>query len=132
MHAGPALDRNELIARIGRLLVADPAVSDGEWHRYALVVRYADGAIARRLAGFRYDADGSPHAATPDADALGRAFDDLREATRVPGKEPWQACILRLWRETGRLAAEFDYDAPERWDITPATLASVAALARPE
>ena len=132
MHAGPALDRNELIARIGRLLVADPAVSDGEWHRYALVVRYADGAIARRLAGFRYDADGSPHAATPDAGALGPAFDDLREATRVPGKEPWQACILRLWRDTGRLAAEFDYDTPERWDITPATLADVAALARPE
>ena len=43
MHAGPAPDRNELLARIGRLLVADPAVSDGQWHGYALVARYADG-----------------------------------------------------------------------------------------
>lgn len=132
MHAGPALDRDEQIARIGRLLVADPAVSDGEWHRYALVVRYGDGAIARRLTGFRYDADGHPSAATPDADALGPAFDDLRQATRVPGKEPWRACILRLWRATGRLAVEFDYDTPERWDVTPATLADVASRARPE
>ena len=131
MHAGPALDRNELIARIGKLLVADPAVSDGQWHGYALIVRYADGAIARRLSGFRYDPDGTPHAATPDDASLGPAFDDLREATRVPNKEPWGACILRLWRATGRLAVEFEYDAPEQWDITPANLADVAARARP-
>lgn len=131
MHAAAPLDRNALIARIGRLLVADPAVSDGQWHGYALVVRYGDGAIARRLAGFRYDADGAFRAATPDAGALGPAFDDLREATRVPGKAPWGACVLRLWRDSGRLAAEFEYDAPERWDITPATLATVAAQALP-
>ena len=131
MHAGPTLDRNELIARIGRLLVADPAVSDGEWQGYALIVRYGDGALARRMTGFRYDADGAYAAATPDVDALGPAFDNLRDATRVPGKDPWGACILRLWRATGRLAVEFEYDAPEQWDITPATLADIAARARP-
>lgn len=131
MHAGTPPDRNELIARIGRLLAADPAVSDGQWHGYALIVRYGDGAVARRMTGFRYDANGAYAAATPDAAALGPAFDDLREATRVRGKEPWGACVLRLWRETGRLAVEFEYDAPERWDVTPATLAEVVARAAP-
>ena len=131
MHAGTPLDRNELIARIGKLLVADPAVSDGRWHGYALVVRYGDAAIARRMTGFRYDADGTYAAATPGADALGPAFDDLRDATRVPGKEPWGACILRLWRQSGRMAVEFEYDAPERWDVTPPTLSDIATRARP-
>ncbi|MEN1941909.1 hypothetical protein WCE41_12615 [Luteimonas sp. MJ246] len=131
MHAGPLLDRNELIARIGKLLVADPAVSDGEWQAYALIVRYGDGALARRMSGFRYDADGGYAAATPDDDTLGPTLDDLREATRLPGKEPWNACILRVWRDSGRMAVEFDYDTPEQWDITPATLTEVAARARP-
>ncbi|HEY4530156.1 MAG TPA: hypothetical protein VIG97_07490 [Luteimonas sp.] len=131
MHAGPTPDRNELIARIGRLLVADPAVSDGAWHGYAMIVRYGDAAIARRMTGFRYDRAGGYVAATPDAATLGPAFDALRDATRVPGKAPWGACVLRLWRETGRLAVEFEYDAPEHWDITPETLAAVAARARP-
>lgn len=131
MHAGPPQDRNELIARIGKLLVADPAVSDGDWHGYALIVRYGDGAIARRMTGFRYDANGAYAAATPDGAALGPAFDALREATRVPGKDPWGACVLRLWRETGRMAVEFEYDAPERWEVTPASLAGVAGRARP-
>ena len=131
MHAGPTPDRNELIARIGKLLVADPAVSDGEWHGYALVVRYGDGPIARRMSGFRYDADGSHHGATPSDDALRPAFDQLREATRVPGKEPWGACVLRLWRDSGRITVDFEYDAPEQWDITPHTLPEVAGRARP-
>lgn len=131
MHAAPA-DRNELIARIGRLLVADPAVADGLWHGYALIVRYGDGAIARRITGFRYAADGSHQAATPGGDALGPAFDDLRDATRVPGKAPWGACVLRLWRDGGRMTVEFEYDAPEQWDITPATLARVAQQAKPD
>ena len=131
MHAGPAPERNELIARIGRLLVADPAVSDGDWQGYALVVRYGDGAIARRMTGFRYDARGTPRAATPDAAALGPAFDALRDATRVQGKAPWDACVLRLWRQSGRMAVEFDYEGAPRWDITPANLAEVAARARP-
>jgi hypothetical protein len=128
----PTLDRNALLARIGPLLVADPALSDGLWHGYALVVRYGDGAIARRISGFRYDAAGDHRAATPADDAIGPAFDALREATRLPGKAPWNACVLRLWRDGGRMTVEFDYDTPEQWDITPATLAEVVARARPE
>jgi hypothetical protein len=125
------LDRNALVADIGRRLVADPAVSDGDWAGYALVVRYADGAIARRLSGFRYDAEGAAAAATPRDPGIGAAFDALREATRLPGREPWQACVLRIRRADGHVGLEFEYDAPERWDITPETMADVVARARP-
>ena len=125
------LDKDTLVAAIGQRLVADPAVADGRWHGYALVARYGDGAVARRLSGFRYRADGAFEAATPRDPALGEAFDALREATRIAGKAPWDACVLRLWRDGGRMAVEFEYDAPEQWDITPATLADVAARARP-
>jgi hypothetical protein len=132
MHPAPASGRDRQLARIGRLLVADPAVADGQWHGYALVVRYGDGPIARRMTGFRYATDGHHEAATPSSAELGEAFDALRDATRVPGREPWGACVLRLWREGGRMAVEFEYDAPENWDIGPATLATVAARARPD
>lgn len=127
------MDRNELITRIGQLLVADPAVSDGQWDGYALVVRYGDGAVARRLSGFRYtDGEGDGYqAATPRDPAIGEAFDALRQATRVHDKAPWDACVLRVRRDTGKLQVEFEYDEPEQWDITPETLATVASRARP-
>lgn len=126
------MDRNELIVRIGRLLVADPAVSDGEWDGYALVVRYGDGPVARRLSGFRYTDGGGHQAATPRDPAIGEAFDELRATTRVHDRAPWDACVLRVRRDTGKLKVEFEYDRPEQWDITPDTLDAVAARARPE
>ena len=125
------MDKDTLVAAIGQRLVADPAVADGRWHGYALVVRYGDGALARRLSGFRYQADGSFAAATPHDPMLGETLDALRDATRVPGRAPWDACVLRIRRDDGKLTLEFEYDAPERWDITPATLADVATRARP-
>lgn len=125
------MDRNELIALIGRLLVADPAVSDGLWDGYALIVRYGDGALARRISGFRYTDDAGHAAATPRDPAIGEAFDALRGATLVPGKAPWEACVLRIRRDTGKINIDFEYDAPEQWDITPETLTGVAERARP-
>lgn len=126
------MDRNELIARIGQLLVADPAVSDGQWDGYALIVRYGDGAVARRLSGFRYNDGDGYLAATPRDPAIGEAFDELRQATRVHDKAPWDACVLRVRRDTGKLKVDFEYDAPEQWDITAETLDAVAGRARPD
>jgi hypothetical protein len=125
------LDRNALVAGIGRRLVADPAVSDGDWSGYALIVRYGQGAIARRLSGFRYDGSGAAVAATPRDPGIAEAFDALRDVTRLPGREPWQACVLRIRRADGHIGLEFEYDAPERWDITPDTMVDVVARARP-
>ncbi len=125
------MDRNELIARLGQLLVADPAVSDGRWDGYALIARYGDGALARRLSGFRYHDGAAAEAATPRDPAIGETFDALRTATLVPGKAPWDACILRIRRDTGKIKVDFEYDEPEQWDITPDTLAAVAERARP-
>lgn len=123
-------DRDALLLAVGRLLAADPVLAQ-PWDGYALIVRYDDGEIDRRIAGFRYF-DGAGHqAATPDAAKLLPALDALRDATRVEGKPPWQACVIQLRRDTGRLHVDFEYDDPARWNITPATLAQVVERARP-
>ncbi|MFC4728918.1 hypothetical protein [Coralloluteibacterium thermophilus] len=124
------MDKNALIMEIGRLIATDPAVADRPWDGYALVASYADG--ARRLAGFRYRDGAAAEPATPGAGALGTRLDALRAATRVPGKDDWNACVVKLRRATGKVTVDFDYEAPERWDVTPRTLADVAERARPQ
>src|SRR5688500_12162073 len=131
MHDSPT-GRDALIQRIGQLLVADPVLAVSAWDGYALIVRYDEvGTASRRLSGFRYLADGGFEAATPSDPALGDALDALREATRVAAQAPWDACVIRLRRDTGKLHAEFEYDNPGRWDIGPATLRDVIERARP-
>lgn len=125
------MDKNALVHQIGMAIVSDPAVDAEPWDGYALVVRYGDGEMARRLSGFRYR-DGEGHdAATPRSDALGDLLDALREATTVEGRTPWQACVVRIRRDTRKVTMEFEYYDPQRWDITPETLDAVAEQARP-
>ena len=123
-------DRDALVHAVGQALVADPAVADGAFDGYALIATY-DG-NARRLAGFRYRKDETPEAASPRSTTLGAALDALREATRVDGGAPWDACVVRIERPSNRITVEFAYgDAAAAWVVTPATLTAVAERARP-
>ena len=131
MHTPPHDDRDALLLRVGRLIATDPALADAAWDGFALIVRYDDAGIERRVSGFGYVDGGGFRAATPRAPGLGAALDALRDATQVAGKAPWQACVVQLRRGSGRLHVEFEYDDPARWDIAPATLQDVAERARP-
>lgn len=126
------MDKNALINQVGMLIVTDPKVDAAHWDGYALIVRYNDGEIARRMSGFRYLDDGSFEAATPQNDeAIGAALDALRQAMRTQDKAPWDACVVRIRRDTRHVKIDFEYDEPQLWDITPQNLNDVVESARP-
>ncbi len=125
------MDNNARIMEIGRLVATDRSVDAAAWDGYALIAVYADG--SRKLAGFRYRDGAAPEAATPEATTqLGEQLDALRAGTQVAGKAPWNACVVKIRRDTGRIAVDFEYDMPSQWEIDPDTLAAVAERARPE
>ena len=123
------MDNNALIMAVGQAIVSDPKVNAKPWDGYALIASYRDG--GRTLSGFRYRDGQPPEAATPESKDLGEHFDALRDATRVDGKDPWGACVVRIVSATGKITADFAYEAADQWNITPATLAEVSERARP-
>lgn len=98
------------------------------WQRYALVARFEDGVT--RLNGFAYDAQGGYRPATPTGFEVNDRLDALRETTRVAGGAPWGACVVRIDRATQEISVEFEYDHPERWNVTPQNYAGIAARTR--
>ncbi len=129
MNAQPAADKDALIHEVGAAIVRNPRVTAEPWERYALVVRFDDARV--QLTGFAYDGAGKARPATPGGLELHHKLDALREATQVPGKQPWGACVVRIVRDTRRITAEFEYEHPERWDVTPQTSQEIAERARP-
>jgi hypothetical protein len=123
------MDKDALILEIGRLIAGDRKVAAQPWDKYALVAWYGDGVST--LNGFRYvdDAPGQP--ATPESFELEGRLDELRTATRVDGKEPWRACVVKLDRGSGKASVEFAYEDADGWRVSPATAAEVARRARP-
>lgn len=124
------MTKDELIVEIGRLIVADGKATAQPWDRYALIAYY-DGSVSK-LNGFGYSGDRRGRPATPETFDLEDRLDELREATRVDCQAPWQVCVFRLNRETGKATADFVYEDPERWHVTPATASEIAERARPD
>src|SRR5690554_2547107 len=123
------MDSNALITAIGQAIVSDPKVDAEPWDGYALIASYTGA--GRTLSGFRYRDGEPPEPATPRSAELDERIDALRIATQVEGKDPWGACVIRIVSATGKITADFAYEAADRWDITPDTLADVAERARP-
>jgi hypothetical protein len=125
----PAASQNELIHRIGGLLLGDPALATLDWEGHALVAAFEDGAL--RLSGFAYLPAGDYVAATPKDPQLPGAIRELRDAMKRSGTPEWGVCVIRIVRAMRKITVEFEYDDPARWAITPATLAQVAERGRP-
>ncbi len=122
------MDKNALIHELGAAILNNPKVAGHPWQRYALVARL--DAQQSKLNGFAYDALGAYQPVTPKGIEVHDKLAALREATRVDGKQPWGACVVRIDRATQKITVDFEYDHPERWDVTPQNVAEVAERAR--
>lgn len=123
------MDKDALILEIGRLVAGDRKVAAQPWDRYALVAWYGDGTST--LNGFRYVGEQPGQPATPASFELEDLLDALREATRVDGKAPWRACVVRLDKASGKATVDFAYEDADDWRVTPANAAEIARRARP-
>ena len=123
-------DKDQLVHALGAALVGDARVTATDWDRYALVARFEPG--LQQLNGFAYATpEAAPIAATPHDAAVHTLLERLREATRVPGEEPWTACIVRIDRASRKINVEFVYGDAVDWQVSPATLDAVGERARP-
>ena len=122
--------KDDLIHRLGSLLVADPEVAAGEWAHLALVG--VVDAEQSRMNGFCYDAAGAHEMAAPrDFETL-EVLRQLRsEMAASDGKSPWTSCLVRIARSSGKIAIDFEYDDAGRWAITRANAAQRAAELQP-
>jgi hypothetical protein len=71
------------------------------------------------------------HGASPSNPTIPAKFEELGDAMRDPGKEPWRACLLRIDSPSGHLSIDFEYDHPEKSLINPATARKMPESLRP-
>ena len=134
---GGAAGHDELIHDLADAIAGDATLLLKDWKQLVLVSQIDEG--TPDLTGFCYIEDGRAILVTPfdfaifdliealrdamaRADAEGDAKGDTKENTTQNTKGPWRAALFPLDRETGRLTAEFEYDRPERWLVTPANV----------
>lgn len=120
---------NAMVVEVARAVVGDAKVAAQPWDKYALVAWYGDGIST--INGFRYVGEEPGQPATPGTPGLEDRIDALRAATRIEGKDPWRACVVKLDKASGKASVVFAYDDADSWRVTPQTAADVARRARP-
>jgi hypothetical protein len=114
-------DRDELIRRFATTVAGDMSLMLEGWRQLVLVSQIEAG--TPDMTGFCYLHDGRAIPVSPSDFAIFDVIERLRETmARVDGREPWLAALFRIDRETGELAAQFEYRQPERWLVTPANV----------
>ena len=113
-----AMDRNELLLNLAKVVAADRALLLDGWQHLVLVVQDDDG--SPDVTGFCYTDTGQAVPVAPKDFDIFDELQALREAmAAADGKAPWQAALFRISRASGQLNAEFEYQHPERWLVTP-------------
>ena len=123
------MNRDDLVQEIGALLIRDPQISAQPWEHLVLVAHVTR--TSTKVSGFAYTASGEPIPTGPrNLDVLDK-LEELRTAMCDPGQQPWKACLVRINRSTSKIVIDFEYDHPDKWVITPATIERMAEVLRP-
>lgn len=112
------MDRDALFHRLAEAIAGDSALLLEGWTHLVLVSRIE--ADTPDLTGFCYTANGRAVSVAPKDFGTFDVLERLRAAmAEADGKKPWIAALFRIERATGEFTAEFDYNQPERWIVTP-------------
>ncbi|HXJ88527.1 MAG TPA: hypothetical protein VMS18_17030 [Candidatus Binatia bacterium] len=122
--------KDSLVHKIGAMLMEDPHLSARPWRHLVIVAQILPNST--KVNGFAYEEAGKPMPTGPRNLEILKVFRDLREAMREPGKEPWQACLVRIDSLSRDISIDFEYDHPEKWLISPATVKQMGEMLRPE
>jgi hypothetical protein len=122
-------DADDLVQELGAILMEDSDLSASQWEHLVIVAHFSPLTID--VGGFAYLANGKAIPTSPSGVAATKKFQELREAMKEPARDVWQAAIVKIEKSSGSLSIDFEYDNPDKWLISPATVKRMAEALRP-
>ena len=114
---GVAMNRDQLILNLAEKVAGDAALLLDGW-KHLVLVSVIEGDTPD-MTGFCYTGDGRAVPVSPTDFTIFDVIEQLRDAmAEVDAKKPWVAALFRIDRESEKLTAEYEYQRPERWEVT--------------
>lgn len=121
-----AADR--VLHELGQMVIADGEFAGKDWQGITLVIQVEP---RKRLFGYRYTSDGKWESAIPEGRPAILKARELADTMKLPGKDGWKTCLVQISRPGPEIKVDFEYDDPNRWDVTPANLDARVEELRP-
>lgn len=130
--AQAAPGNGDLMAAIAREIVDCGELDGIAWQEVSAVFAVDEDGDVNQSYGYAYDADGTPHAVAFLYDPVEHAVRRYREWLRPQHDKGFIKMLFQFNRVTRKVNAEFEYDDPARWQVTPANVDRVTASLRPK
>lgn len=116
---------DDLVLTLGRLVATHPAYDGVDWAYIALVATFTKR--HRSVFGYVFLTDGRWESTLPrdPQRSVMHAFRSLHDTMAARDGTRWLQCLLEVSRQDQTVAVQFEYDDPNRWVVTPATLRQV-------
>lgn len=103
-----------------------------EWVEVSAIFAFDDEGDANESYGYAYDRDGKAHAVTFLYNPIEREVNRYREWLRLEGDKGFIKMLFQFNRETRKVNADFEYDNPTRWQVTPKNIDVIPKELRPD
>jgi hypothetical protein len=131
--SAPAPSRNmDLMGAIAREIVNCGELRNIDWVEVSAIFSIDSDGDVDESYGYAYDANGKAHAATFLYDGVEREVKAYREWLHQPGDKGFIKMLFQFNRETRRVNADFEYEDPLRWQVTPKNLDKIVEELRPK
>ncbi|MCO4319045.1 hypothetical protein M8997_017770 [Phyllobacterium sp. 21LDTY02-6] len=121
----------ELMGDIARVLVNNERLTDIEWVEISVVFSFdSDGDVSSTY-GYAYDASGNWTAISFKPREVRPQVNSYREWLRQEGDKGFIKMLFQFNKVTRQVKADFEYDDPSRWQVTPKNVDAMIGELRP-
>jgi hypothetical protein len=121
----------ELMGQIAKSIIESGELDSFDWREFSLVIGFDEEGDANETYGYAY-LDGAnweaisvfPRVVRPSATAY-------REWLRGEGERGMIKMLFQFNRVTRKVNADFEYDNPRRWQVTPKNIDKIVEELRP-
>ena len=121
----------ELLGHIAKSIIGTGELEALNWSEFTLVMSFDDDGDVNGTYGYAYLSNGDWEAFAVDADAVDPSAKAYREWLTIDGDKGMIKMLFQFNRNTRRVNADFEYENPKRWQVTPANIDKIVEELRP-
>ncbi len=122
----------ELMGNIARGIFDDSSLQGVEWDELSVVFSFEDDGFCSGNFGYAYTKHGKETAFAVDSMEVEKVAESYREWLRQEGDKGFIKMLFQFNRVTRKVNADFEYDDPSRWQVTPKNLDRMIEELRPD
>ncbi len=112
----------EYMGAIAKAIFNSKEMQQLDWTQGSIVFEVDDDGYLTGTYGYAYDTFGKPNAVAPDIDDVEAPVLAYREWLLQKGDKGFIKLLFQFDRVNSKVNADFEYENPARWNVTPANI----------